>query len=161
MPFRFIQRAISDVNYCDRHASHRTGWWDCLQSQSLPNTYGIKNEVIPVVVLQVCYLLDVNGTCTEEQKGTISSGTAVIKEYMVVDRVSTGKYLEIVGGNFGDGAVQMDTAAKTFTIWKLSKRHFIVIKWYVILLIGKNNVLAVRSRSILHRKPPCHLILVR
>lgn len=71
-------------------------------SVGLPNTYGIKNEVIPTDVLQVCYLLDVNGTCTEDQKGAILNGSAVNEEYMVVDRNSTMRYLEIVGTGFED-----------------------------------------------------------
>ena len=48
-------------------------------------------------VLQVCYLMDVNATCTNEQKEMISNGTVVIKEYMIVDKNSTARYPEIVG----------------------------------------------------------------
>lgn len=60
---------------------------------------GIKNEVIPVDVLQVCYVLDANTTCTDDQKMMIQNGTAEIKEWMVVDKNSTMRYPEIVGAD--------------------------------------------------------------
>lgn len=66
-------------------------------SEGLKDTYGIKNEVLPTNVLQVCYLLDVNQTCTEEQKKGIQNGTVEIREYMVVDRNSTARFPEVVG----------------------------------------------------------------
>ncbi|CAK3786377.1 Carboxypeptidase C (cathepsin A) [Lecanosticta acicola] len=64
---------------------------------------GIKNEVIPVEVLQVCYLLDVNETCSDDQQKMIQNGTVEIKEYMVVDKNSTQRYPQIVGSGMGMG----------------------------------------------------------
>lgn len=66
-------------------------------SEGPPNATVFKNEVIPVNVLQVCYTLNVNDTCTDDQKRAIANGTAAVREYMVVDKNSTSRYPEIVG----------------------------------------------------------------
>ena len=52
-------------------------------------------------ILQVCYLLDVNGTCTDGQKEMISNGTVEIQNYMIVDSTSTRRFPETVGEGRG------------------------------------------------------------
>ncbi|GIZ40957.1 hypothetical protein CKM354_000427700 [Cercospora kikuchii] len=48
--------------------------------------------------LQVCYTLAAGDSCTEEQLSALGNGTAVIKDWILMDRNSTELYPEVVGG---------------------------------------------------------------
>lgn len=95
--FRVISRAMNslDIATGTRHVYAENG--SVYASQGLKDTYGIKNEVLLTKILQVCYVLDVNATCTDEQIEMIANGTAVVKEWMVVDKNSTARFPQIVG----------------------------------------------------------------
>ncbi|KAF2171513.1 hypothetical protein M409DRAFT_18628 [Zasmidium cellare ATCC 36951] len=95
--FRIIERAMAGVDIATGTHPILPDNADVYQSKGLKDTYSIKNEVLPTEVLQVCYLLDVNATCTDEQKDAIANGTAVIREYMLVDKNSTARFPQIVG----------------------------------------------------------------
>ncbi|KAK4506344.1 hypothetical protein PRZ48_000074 [Zasmidium cellare] len=95
--FRIIERAMAgrDVATGTRPIYAEDG--STYSSTGLKDTYGIKNEFLPTEVLQVCYVLDVNATCTDEQVEQIENGTAVIREFMLVDNNSTARFPQIVG----------------------------------------------------------------
>lgn len=46
-------------------------------------TWHIKNEVFPAPE-PVCYILDANSRCTENQWNLVNNGTAIVKNYVVV-----------------------------------------------------------------------------
>lgn len=48
------------------------------------SSFGIKN-VMPEPAEPVCYTLDMSTTCTERQKEALLNGTAVIRDFVVVE----------------------------------------------------------------------------
>lgn len=105
--FQIIRRALFNLDIATGTKPVTAEDGTLYRSEGPSDSLGFRNEVLPVDVLQVCYLLDVNATCTDDQKEMISNGTAVIKEYMVVDKNSTARYPEIVGNGtkYADGPV--------------------------------------------------------
>ncbi|SMR47047.1 unnamed protein product [Zymoseptoria tritici ST99CH_3D1] len=72
---------------------------DGYSSKGIQDARSVKNEVQTdwKEIKQVCYLWDLHGTCTDEQIAMVENGTAVIKDYIIVDKNSTERYPEIVG----------------------------------------------------------------
>lgn len=86
-------------------------------SKGPSHSLGYRNEVIPVHVLQVCYLLDVNQTCTDDQIDMIKNGSAVIKDYMIVDKNSTARYPAIVGNGTVNGGGRLKREMEPYWRW--------------------------------------------
>lgn len=59
------------------------------------NTWAVKNEPPPAPV-PTCYVLSLDSTCTNGQIGAVLNGTAIIKNWVVVDGVK--------GTNGGSGS---------------------------------------------------------
>jgi hypothetical protein len=57
--------------------------WDNYSSVGLENIWHIKNAV-PEMPEPVCYILQTN-TCTEEQYEMVKNGSAVIKNYILLE----------------------------------------------------------------------------
>jgi hypothetical protein len=61
------------------------------------DVYGIKNEPVMEPGSQ-CYVLD-KGQCTNDQWETVMNGTALIKNWIVVDANTSSLFPGLVGGN--------------------------------------------------------------
>lgn len=73
------------------------------QSEGPPDTWAYKNEDPPDPI-RFCYTLDPTTLCSDEQIESIQNGTAVIRNYIVVDQNSTQLFPGVVGnGTSGSG----------------------------------------------------------
>lgn len=64
------------------------------------DTWAIKNEP-PSQPLQFCYVWAPTSTCNDEQLDAVENGTAVIKDWLVVDRNTTALFPGVVGSTSG------------------------------------------------------------
>ncbi|KJX99340.1 carboxypeptidase S1 B like protein [Zymoseptoria brevis] len=81
---------------------------DGYSSQGTQNASSVKNEVQTdwKDIKQVFYLWDLQSTCTDAQIEMVENGTALIKDYIIVDKNATERYPEIVGS--GDLSSRVD-----------------------------------------------------
>ena len=68
------------------------------KSSGLADTWSIKNED-PADPTHFCYVLDPTTLCSEDQIASIENGTALIRNYILVDQNSTQLFPGVVGGN--------------------------------------------------------------
>lgn len=66
------------------------------------SSFHIKNDVPPSPA-PVCYILDFFATCTDESYYAVMDGTALIKDYIVIDKNSSSLFPELHTGNNGSG----------------------------------------------------------
>lgn len=57
---------------------------DVYTSQGKADTFDIK-QVAPPEPQPTCYILSLSSTCTNEQRAAVLNGTAIVKDYVVVD----------------------------------------------------------------------------
>lgn len=101
---KIVYRALFDLDIATGKEPVTAQNGTIYSSVGVSDSRSVRSEVIGVSVLQVCYILDLNSTCTPDQKEAVANGTAIIRNYMVVDKNSTQRYPEIVGDNWGYGA---------------------------------------------------------
>ncbi|EME43356.1 hypothetical protein DOTSEDRAFT_35633 [Dothistroma septosporum NZE10] len=94
--YKIFMRALNNVDIATGLANV-TSEQGIYSSVGTADTWAIKNEQ-PKQPLQFCYVLEPS-TCTEGQIDDILNGTAVIRNYIVVDDNSTALFPDIVGSN--------------------------------------------------------------
>ncbi|KAJ4405459.1 hypothetical protein N0V91_005199 [Didymella pomorum] len=98
--FRIFQRALFNFDIATGNIS--TTETSDYSSEGLANVYNITNEPVTLPGSQ-CYVLD-REQCTEEQWETVMNGTALIKNWIVVDANTSYLFPELVGnGTVGNG----------------------------------------------------------
>lgn len=94
--YRIFTRALFNKDIStgeqDIYAADGTAY----QSEGPPDKWAYKNEDQPDP-LHFCYVLDPTTLCTDEQIESIENGTAVVRNYIVVDANSTQLFPEVVG----------------------------------------------------------------
>jgi hypothetical protein len=97
--FRIFQRALFNLDIATGNISTTDN--PDYSSEGAVNVYNITNEPITLPGSQ-CYVLD-REQCTEEQWETVMNGTALIKNWIVVDANTSYLFPELVGNETSPG----------------------------------------------------------
>ncbi|EME81428.1 uncharacterized protein MYCFIDRAFT_52091 [Pseudocercospora fijiensis CIRAD86] len=95
--WRIFTRALGsqDVATGLKGIQDKDGKW--YASTGPKDSRSVKN-VLPPQPKVICYVGDVNGTCTNEQFASLLTGKAVVKNFFLVNENSTAEYPQLVGG---------------------------------------------------------------
>ncbi|KAF2767661.1 carboxypeptidase S1-like protein B [Teratosphaeria nubilosa] len=94
--YRIFNRALFNLDIATGTLPTIGSDGNVYSTTGLMDTWATKNKV-PEQPLQYCYVLDPKEFCTNDQIKSIENGTAVICDYILVDRNSTQLFPEIVG----------------------------------------------------------------
>ncbi|KXT14194.1 hypothetical protein AC579_2459 [Pseudocercospora musae] len=94
--FKIFMRALNNLDFATgtKEIKDQEGKW--YTSQGANDSKSVKN-VLPPQPKVICYMADINGTCTDEQFTSLLNGTAKVKNWFLVNENSTAEFPELVG----------------------------------------------------------------
>lgn len=122
--YEIFRRAMNNLDIATGNRSTLSSGPDVYASSGMADTFGLK-QVAPPPAEPTCYILSLGSTCTPDQRRAVINGSAIIKDYMVVDMKTGGK-----GGSGGKNGTSGKSGASSIApssagIWS-----------FIILLIG-------------------------